>query len=125
MIDDLFSDTPTEKVELVIVKTGLRGALKKVSSLVLREGDETTTANKYGSVIVVCNAGKFYVTIYPGFVISCVSLESALSKMLMMFYVLNVEFPKSAASFFRSLARLHGDKTQKINSTTSALIKSL
>lgn len=93
------SDSPTEKAELTIVERGLRGTLKKIAVLVGRAADVTPVANMYRSVIVVSNAGKIYTTIYPGFSTLCASLQLALSKMLMMFYALNVKFQKTAASF--------------------------
>ena len=45
------------------------------------------------------------------------SLEDGLSKLLMIFYILQINFPKGATSVLNMLARLHGDN--RIVSKTS------
>lgn len=116
-----------KRVKKVINSCGLKpGKHLAAIDVVIRKGDPAVVSANYGSVcLCVREDGTIFVCIYKGFNFEVKSVADGLNKMLMLFYILWIDFPSTLKTFFYFLAALHGETDKTISPTMNKLRKSL
>ena len=112
-----------EKMKHILAKCGLK-SVEKIMDFVLKKGDPASVSQTYGSVVLCQKENTLHLSIYKGFHFEVESLEDGLHKMLMMFFVLWIDYPNEVRTFFNFLAKLHGKKVT-VSTTMGKLCKQL
>lgn len=117
--------SPIDTVTTLIQAMKLNPA-EKVIKKVLVVADPAVTANTYGSVIGCYHEGQLHVAIYGGYSFPVANVPELLMTLVQLFYILNINYPSSAVSFFNFMAYLHNAPTQKsLPKAQKDLIKSI
>lgn len=108
-----FIDVPLRAIAKLVTSMGLKKRTHILEYLV-KTGDPAVISNTYGSVVgCVPNSDsrEYYVCISGGFRFQVDTLPLMITRVVQLFYVLNIEFPAAAQSLLKFFACCHGDVT--------------
>jgi hypothetical protein len=81
---------------------------------ILQEGSPEEIANKTGHVVGVSQAERLYVCVHGGFVVDVPDVATLLMAIVLMRYILHINFPESAKSTFNFLCYVFGERSRNI-----------
>ena len=94
----------------LIGKCGLKGR-EAIAPYLLKKGDPAVISQEYGSVVLCKHNNNLHVSVYKGFTFPVNSLAEGLNYVIMMFFLLHIDYPKASPTIFQSLANLHNAPT--------------
>ena len=110
-------------VKQIISKCGLKGR-DAIAPYLLKKADPAVISQEYGSVVLCLHKNNLHVSTYKGFTFPVTSLAEGLNYVIMMFFLLHIDYPKASPTIFQCLANLHGCHYQ-VNKTMTDLVASL
>ena len=100
------------KVKSMITKLGLK-CVEKLAALIIQKGDpDIISQNHSHPVLCVRPVASLHLCIHDGYHFPVSTLAEGLSKMLMSYYVLWIDYPTGVRTFFNFISNLHGNKIQ-------------
>ena len=83
----------------ILAKCGLK-SVEKIIGFVLKKGDPASVLQAHGNVVLCQKENTLNLSISKGFHFEVESLEDGLNKMLMMSFVLWIDYPNKVRTFF-------------------------